>query len=162
MTPMSGSLYPNAVAAPYGPGGFDPRTAYAAPAWVPHGHTSQAYAPMDPQSHSAQAPYDPFALVGGGAIPYNSGHQSSYTSSASSSSRIPARGSLSAVSTAEYSDSISDLKRRQQQMVNSYEQGISNGQVHAQAPIQHLDSAVRTLDPPGLAPVELPPVYTPV
>jgi hypothetical protein len=98
----------------------------------------------------------------------NAAPQSSYAPSASStpsSLQYQNRGPLSVVggsSTAadpsEYGDSVADLKRRQQQVVNQYEQGISGS-----APIvQHTDSGVRALDTgAGPAPTELPPVYTP-
>jgi hypothetical protein len=98
----------------------------------------------------------------------NAAPQSSYAPSASSTPsalQYQNRGPLSVVggsSTAadpsEYGDSVADLKRRQQQVVNQYEQGISGS-----APIvQHTDSGVRALDTgAGPAPTELPPVYTP-
>ncbi|KAJ6551128.1 hypothetical protein B0H19DRAFT_1156574 [Mycena capillaripes] len=189
MTPMSGVPGPApvlAAAASYGKsapppgayntGGFDSRLTYGTPQQAPYGHPGQAYAPVPPQGYPAQGAYDPYAAIGASMTmqqhPQNAAPQSSYAPSVSSipsSSQYQSRGTLSVVggsSTAdqsEFSDSIADLKRRQQQVVNSYEQGISGGSAHPAPLIQHVDSGVRALDPAaaGPAPIELPPTYTP-
>ncbi|KAJ6516910.1 hypothetical protein C8R47DRAFT_1268703 [Mycena vitilis] len=139
----------------YGPGGFDSRLVYAAGgAAAMQGHSGQAYLP--PQG----AAYDPYASM-------HTAPQSSYAASSAPSSQYasPHRGALSVVgdtNTEYYSDSVADLKRRQQQVVNSYEQGVSGGSSHGTPPlIQHVDSGARALDPAGPAPIELPPTYTP-
>ncbi|KAJ7677886.1 hypothetical protein DFH06DRAFT_1422158 [Mycena polygramma] len=138
----------------YSPGGFDSRLAYAAGGAAMQGHSGQAYPP--PQG----AAYDPYASM-------HTAPQSSYAASSAPSSQYasPHRGALSVVgdtNTEYYSDSVADLKRRQQQVVNSYEQGVSGGSSHGTPPlIQHVDSGVRALDPVGPAPIELPPTYTP-
>ncbi|KAJ7176860.1 hypothetical protein C8R46DRAFT_1245963 [Mycena filopes] len=172
-------LAASAPGSPYtpagGPGGFDSRLTYAAGA--PYGAQpytpppGQGYAPPagpPPQSQAqSEAAYDPYAAIGASMA---MAPQSSYAPSASYapsiSSSMPStttttRGPLSVVGGAstreEYGDSIADLKRRQQQVVNSYEQGIGGS---GQGPIvQHTDSGVRALDPAGAT--ELPPVYTP-
>lgn len=165
VSPYGSPAPPSPASYSPGPGGFDPRVTYAA-AGAPYGHPSQGYAPMP----SAQAPYDPFAAIGAAMAqqhPPSSAPQSSYAPSVSSvpSSQYPNRpllsvvgGSSSTGNTTDYSDSIADLKRRQQQVVNSYEQGISGA--HS-PPMQHTDSGIRSLDPDEPGPSELPPVYTP-
>ncbi|KAJ6548799.1 hypothetical protein B0H19DRAFT_1379118 [Mycena capillaripes] len=55
------------------------------------------------------------------------------------------------------SDSTADLKRRQQQVVNSNEQGTRT----PVTPTQHVDSGVRLIDPTGPDASDIPPVYTP-
>lgn len=131
-----------------GPGGFDPRMTHAAPAGSSY---NQGYAVVPTQSPPAQAAYDPFASS-----------QSSPSVSSVPSSQYQNRPPLSVVGSSStgngHSDSIVDLKRRQQQVVDSYEQGITGA--HA-APIQHIDSGVRAMDPASRGPAELPPVYTP-
>ncbi|KAJ7722877.1 hypothetical protein DFH07DRAFT_971754 [Mycena maculata] len=166
LTPMMGNFAgsPSVSGAPYanpaparpatygvGPGGFDPRIANRA-------SYNPAYAPVSPQGQAHDQAYEPYAAIGADMqqSPYNS-HPSSPSVSSVPSSRYQNRGPLTVVgssSTADgYSDSIADLKRRQQEVVASYEHGVSG------APIQHVDSGIRSLDEPG--PSELPPVYTP-
>lgn len=60
-------------------------------------------------------------------------------------------------------DSVAELKRRQQEAVASYENGLIQGTVPPQSHqlVQHVDSGIRTLDPAKAVQVELPPVYTP-
>ncbi|KAF8198771.1 hypothetical protein K438DRAFT_1966735 [Mycena galopus ATCC 62051] len=92
--------------------------------------------------------------------------QSSYGPS-ESQSQSHALGSASTYTadTGAHSDSIADLKRRQQQVVRSYEAGLNStgGAVHATPPIQHVDSGMRELTVPRPAgPPELPPIYTAV
>ncbi|KAF7326446.1 hypothetical protein MVEN_02615200 [Mycena venus] len=81
--------------------------------------------------------------------------QSSYEPSESMS------GPSSTTDNTEQARFIADLKRRQQQVVSSYEAGINSRNAHA-APIQHVDSGVRDLTPAaaGSGPAQLPPVYT--
>jgi hypothetical protein len=157
---------PAGGAPPPGPG-FDPRLTYAASAGGTYGQPGQAYPQQTypQQGPPGQAAYDPYAAIG--AAMQQHPPQSSYAPSESSvpSSQYRNRGALSAVggsSTAdqsEFSDSVADLKRRQQQIVNSYEQGVGGSQPPL---IQHVDSGVRELNPAaGTAPAELPPVYTP-
>ncbi|KAJ7446594.1 hypothetical protein FB451DRAFT_1537538 [Mycena latifolia] len=126
-------------------GGFDPYASHAAPVGTPYGQT---YSPH---------PSTPYAHPGPTFMPVTAqaAHYEASTSSAPSSSQ---RSPLSVVgNTAEkHSDSLADLKRRQQQVVDSYEQGIRGDA----PPIQHVDSGVRALDPARPA-AELPPVYTP-
>ncbi|KAJ7489122.1 hypothetical protein FB451DRAFT_1223791 [Mycena latifolia] len=86
---------------------------------------------------------------------------SPYPSSSSSSSSK--RGPPTAVESTAPTESVVSLKRQQQQVVQSYEQGISGVQrlQPEVPPIQHVDSGVRALDPTEPAgPAELPPVYT--
>ncbi|KAF7368311.1 Amidohydro-rel domain-containing protein [Mycena venus] len=119
-------------------------TGAVAPGTIPT-HTHNAHAPLPGPAH----------------MQYTTPPQSSYAPSEASTSQYTNqnRGPLSVVggSSTAGSDSIADLKRRQQQVVNSYEEGISGV-----PPVQHVDSGVRQLAPavgPGLS--ELPPVYTP-
>ncbi|KAJ7843068.1 hypothetical protein B0H14DRAFT_2779319 [Mycena olivaceomarginata] len=159
-----GGPAPSGAAYSPGVGGFDPRQTHAGLVAGAFGQPN-AYAPIPAKGFAgqapygaqpqAQAPYDPYASVGITAMQHpnnNAAPQSSYAPSASStpsSSQYQNRGPLSVVggsSTAadpsEYGDSVADLKRRQQQVVNQYEQGISGS-----APIvQHTDSGVRALD----------------
>jgi hypothetical protein len=91
--------------------------------------------------------------------------QSSYEPS-ESGTQSQSHGPSSAVDNTDHSrsGSVADLKRRQQQVVSSYEAGINGRKAHAHSgPLQHVDSGVRELTPAapesgGLA--ELPPVYT--
>ncbi|KAJ7835792.1 hypothetical protein B0H13DRAFT_2107795 [Mycena leptocephala] len=87
--------------------------------------------------------------------------QSSYGPSESGTSRSQSRGPSSTADNTEHSTSVADLKRRQQQVVSSYEAGINGRNAHS-APIQHVDSGVRELTPAAAVsgPAELPPVYT--
>ncbi|KAJ7677878.1 hypothetical protein DFH06DRAFT_561839 [Mycena polygramma] len=175
-TPIS-DRFPASSAAysPYNPGGSDARATYAVAGAAAYGHTGQVY--PSPQA-PPQGAYDPFASVApavalqphpSAAVPQP---RSSYAptesaSSAPSSSQYayPQRGGggpLSVVGGApvDTNDSVAELKRRQQQVVNSYEQGV--GSASAAPPlIQHVDSGVRALNPAGPAAVELPPTYTP-
>ncbi|KAJ6548798.1 hypothetical protein B0H19DRAFT_1265590 [Mycena capillaripes] len=92
-------------------------------------------------------------------------------SSISPSSSIPSSGQKSlkggalsvvggsTVDARANSDSVADLKRQQQQVVNSYEQVITRRA--PAAPTQHVDSGVRLLDPTGPDASDIPPVYTP-
>jgi hypothetical protein len=61
------------------------------------------------------------------------------------------------------SDSIAELKRRQQEVVNSYEQGLNHGT--RTAPVQHVDSGLRAYDIDGASlsnrPMSPPPEYEP-
>jgi hypothetical protein len=99
---------------------------------------------------------------------YTSAPSSSYgpseSGAASQSSRSHARGtsSTAADTTTAPSDSIADLKRRQQEVVSSYEAGITGAPAHATpaSPIQHVDSGMRELTPAAAEPAELPPLYT--
>ncbi|KAJ7843804.1 hypothetical protein B0H14DRAFT_3688688 [Mycena olivaceomarginata] len=99
---------------------------------------------------------------------YTSAPSSSYgpseSGAASQSSRSHARGtsSTAADTTSAPSDSIADLKRRQQEVVSSYEAGITGAPAHATpaSPIQHVDSGMRELTPAAAEPAELPPLYT--
>ncbi|KAJ7355308.1 hypothetical protein DFH08DRAFT_803351 [Mycena albidolilacea] len=99
---------------------------------------------------------------------YTSAPSSSYgpseSGAASQSSRSHVRGtsSTAADTTTAPSDSIADLKRRQQEVVSSYEAGITGAPAHATpaSPIQHEDSGMRALTPAAAGPAELPPVYT--
>jgi hypothetical protein len=144
ISPISG---PDAGVAPFGSGtgGSDPPITYAPPAGTTRSSTDQVYTPIAAQSHSSAATFGSFA----GATLKDPPHQLSNTSASSSSTQLPIRG---AVSTGpDYSDSIADLKRQQEQAVNSY----------VQAPIQHLGSGVRPLPRAGVGPTELPPAYTP-
>ncbi|KAF8176343.1 hypothetical protein K438DRAFT_1979137 [Mycena galopus ATCC 62051] len=165
MTPMSGlpgsapmaTSYDAPAGAPYTPGGgaVDPRQSYAMPSRGSFGQAN-TYAPVPPQGFPTSAPYDPYASAGASMT----SPQSSYAPSVSSipSSSSPNRGPLSVVggfSTVD-SDSVAELKRRQQQVVNQYEQGIGGS-----APvIQHTDSGVRSLEPIAGPATELPPVYS--
>ncbi|KAJ7489120.1 hypothetical protein FB451DRAFT_1553002 [Mycena latifolia] len=168
MTPMSGFAGSASVlAAPYGspapspfPGGFDPHAPHAPPAGGAYAHPGQACAPPPGAPYGGGYPGAAFAAASAQAA-YNPHRASaSYAASSSSAPSSSQRGPLSVVGStapsAEYGDSIADLKRRQQQVVDSYEQGISGAHT---PPIQHVDSGVRALDP--AAPSELPPVYTP-
>ncbi|KAJ6598417.1 hypothetical protein DFH09DRAFT_1356664 [Mycena vulgaris] len=87
--------------------------------------------------------------------------QSSYGPSESGTSQSGSRGPSSTADNTEHPISIVDLKRRQQQVVSSYEAGINGRNVHS-VPIQHVDSGVRELTPAAAesGPAELPPVYT--
>ncbi|KAJ7244454.1 hypothetical protein C8J57DRAFT_1363865 [Mycena rebaudengoi] len=87
--------------------------------------------------------------------------QSSYEASESPTSQSQSHGRSPTADNTEYSGSIADLKRRQQQVVSSYMEGINGGNAHS-APIQHVDSGERELTPAtaGSGPAELPPVYT--
>ncbi|KAJ6482552.1 hypothetical protein C8R45DRAFT_1099831 [Mycena sanguinolenta] len=171
MTPMGGlpgsapitASYGAPAGAPYNPGGFDHRQTYAVPSPGPFGQ-SNAYAPVSAPGFPNSAPYDPYASVGSALLQAdNPAPQSSYAPSVSSvpSSSRASRGPLTVVggssTTPDPSDSVAELKRRQQQVVNHYEQGISGS-----APVmQHTDSGMRAVDPgAGPAPTELPPVYT--
>ncbi|KAJ7899302.1 hypothetical protein B0H14DRAFT_3124257 [Mycena olivaceomarginata] len=99
---------------------------------------------------------------------YTSAPSSSYgpseSGAASQSPRSHVRGTSSTVTdtTTAPSDSIADLKRRQQEVVSSYEAGITGALAHATpaSPIQHVDSGMRALTPAAAGPAELPPVYT--
>ncbi|KAJ7699220.1 hypothetical protein B0H17DRAFT_1328265 [Mycena rosella] len=146
---MQGAPYAPAPYTP-GPGGFDAHASYAAPASAgPYGNPGQ----------SAQAPYDPFASPRSTMYAATPSYAASASSGPSSSQSRPALSVVgSTAPDSEYGDSIADLKRRQQQVVNSYEQGISGA--HA-PPIQHVDSGVRALALDGPGPSELPPIYTP-
>ncbi|KAF7328695.1 Amidohydro-rel domain-containing protein [Mycena sanguinolenta] len=171
MTPMSGlpgsapvaASYGAPAGAPYNPGGFDPRQTYALSAPGPF-EQGNAYVPVPAPGFPSAVPYDPYAPVGSAMLQAdNPAPQSSYAPSVSSipSSSRASRGPLTVVggssTTPDPSDSVAELKRRQQQVVNQYEQGISGS-----APvIQHTDSGMRALDSgAGPAPTELPPVYT--
>ncbi|KAJ7234757.1 hypothetical protein B0H12DRAFT_1327620 [Mycena haematopus] len=168
MTPMSGlpgsaSMAPSYGApsgASYSTGGdgFGPHQTYAMPAPGPFGQHN-TYAPVPAQGFPSPAPYDPYISVGSAMLQAdNTRPQSSHAPSVSSIPSSSNRGPLSVVGgSPDGSDSIAELKRRQQQVVNEYEQGISGS-----APvIQHTDSGVRSLEPgAGQVPAELPPVYT--
>jgi hypothetical protein len=85
--------------------------------------------------------------------------------SAASQSQRHGLGTSSTADDTEHSTSIADLKRRQQQVVSSYEAGrVNGGNAHAPTPpIQHVDSGMRELAPvaeSASGPAELPPVYT--
>ncbi|KAJ6573436.1 hypothetical protein DFH09DRAFT_1362082 [Mycena vulgaris] len=96
----------------------------------------------------------------------SSSHNPSESGAASQSSRNHARdtSSTAADTTTAHSDSVADLKRRQQEVVSSYEAGINGNGAPAHAtpasPIQHVDSGMRALAPAAAGPAELPPVYT--
>ncbi|KAJ7100806.1 hypothetical protein B0H15DRAFT_461899 [Mycena belliarum] len=137
-SPMLGSPFVSPAPGTYstGPDGSNP---HAPPAGALY-RTADTPPPQDP------AAYDPFSAAAGYAAS---------SSSAPSSARPPLSVVGSAAPSTEYSDSIADLKRRQQEIVNSYEKGIGG----YTPPMQHVDSGVRSLDPTG--PTELPPVYTP-
>ncbi|KAJ7364520.1 hypothetical protein DFH08DRAFT_798853 [Mycena albidolilacea] len=87
--------------------------------------------------------------------------QSSYKPSESANSQSQSHGPQFTADNTEHSSYIADLKRRQQQVVSSYEAGINGGNAHS-APIQHVNSGVRELTPATAesGPAELPPVYT--
>ncbi|KAJ6555983.1 hypothetical protein B0H19DRAFT_1151699 [Mycena capillaripes] len=114
------------------------------------------------------APYgNPASSSGKRPRPAQPSHVSSASAASGSSSQHKSRGTVASVggsSTAgpshshSSSSSVADLKRQQQQAVNSH------GQRDDEPPIvQHVDSGVRELDPvsAGTGRVELPPVYTP-
>ncbi|KAJ7220768.1 hypothetical protein GGX14DRAFT_675942 [Mycena pura] len=166
---------PAPAPAPYspvpGPGGFDPRLRHnAGAAYAPL--PTQSYAPPQRQAH---APSDAYAAIGesmllyagsgSGSVAPSSYAPSAYASSAPSSSAR--RGPLSVVggaATDADGDSVVALKRRQQQVVDSYEHGLASGsaQLLQQAPTQHVDSGLRGGDTALKPhPMDLPPVYTP-
>ncbi|KAJ7306973.1 hypothetical protein DFH08DRAFT_1088807 [Mycena albidolilacea] len=85
--------------------------------------------------------------------------------SAASQSQNHGLGTSSTADDTEHFTSIADLKRRQQQVVSSYNAGrVNGGNAHAPTPpIQHVDSGMRELAPAAESasvPVELPPAYT--
>ncbi|KAJ7489123.1 hypothetical protein FB451DRAFT_1390294 [Mycena latifolia] len=132
------------------------------PAVIPHGRhvTTQSNlepGKLDPRtSHALLLPHSLPAKV------ENDPHAGPYTSSSSSAPSSSERGQLSVVGSTvlstEYTDSIADLKRQQQQVVNSYEPGHSS--THAPSS-QHVHSGMRALAPAEEGPTDLPPVYTP-
>ncbi|KAJ6606866.1 hypothetical protein B0H10DRAFT_2074100 [Mycena sp. CBHHK59/15] len=145
---------PGSPAAPGPKPAYDPRGGYAPPAGYPYGRPSQG-APIPPGA------FDPYASMASAHPPPPMPQPSSYAPSSasgpsSSTFSTPQRGPLSVVggSSSGYSDSIADLKRRQQEVVDSYEAGVSGRPL-----VQHVDSGVRELD--SAAQNELPPVYTP-
>ncbi|KAJ7265130.1 hypothetical protein C8J57DRAFT_1622198 [Mycena rebaudengoi] len=91
--------------------------------------------------------------------PLDSSAQSSYGPSESAGSSSSAAGI-----TPDPSSSIAELKRRQCEVISSYEAGVDwrNSAHLPSAPVQHVDSGIRELTPdstPAVA-AELPPVYT--
>ncbi|KAJ7628327.1 hypothetical protein FB45DRAFT_1003995 [Roridomyces roridus] len=119
----------------------------------------QGYAPLGSRSPSEYSlPLDPPRT--------QSQSQSAFSvSSAPTSTRGPLSvANPSPPSDHYYSDSIADLKRRQQEVVQSYEDGINSGGAGPSL-IQHVDSGARSLpmedEHPASGPIELPPVYTP-
>ncbi|KAK7023159.1 Amidohydro-rel domain-containing protein, partial [Favolaschia claudopus] len=122
--------------------GFDASQTYAASNQLPYQQPPQqgGYSPgPGPQGFAAQAPYNPYA-----GLPSRHQPQSSY---AGSSTSLP-----STSANPRHLHSVANLKRRQQQVVNQYEQGVSGS-----APVvQHTDSGRRDLEPvAGPAPAEL-------
>ncbi|KAK7052079.1 Amidohydro-rel domain-containing protein [Favolaschia claudopus] len=156
--PYTGRPSPSPLPYKSGSSGFDSSQTYAASNQLPYQQPPQqgGYSPgPGPQGFAAQASYNPYA-----GLPSRHQPQSSYAGSSTSlpsTSQNPGSSVFSASTNAD-PDSVANLKRRQQQVVNQYEQGVSGS-----APVvQHTDSGRRDLEPTaGPAPAELPPVYTP-
>ncbi|KAF7303875.1 Amidohydro-rel domain-containing protein [Mycena indigotica] len=118
--------------------GFDARLTHAAP--------------------SVQPTYDPYSEIGASMFqsPLNAPTSYAPSTTAPSVTSTGLSGPLSVVNgTTVDGDSVAELKRRQKQVVDSYEQGIGSSY---QAPLQHTDSGLRGDALAG--PAELPPVYT--
>ncbi|KAF7324609.1 hypothetical protein MKEN_00502200 [Mycena kentingensis (nom. inval.)] len=147
-TPMSalpgGALYANSAAAS-STNAFDPRMTHAAPTGAP----------------AQGGAYDPYESIGASLF---SGTAMSAAPTAYAPSTYAA--SVTGGSMTSAALSAAALKRRQKEMVDSYEKGVASGSTQhydAPAPIQHTDSGFRgdSLDVHSRAPAELPPVYTP-
>ncbi|KAJ7439701.1 hypothetical protein B0H11DRAFT_1828619 [Mycena galericulata] len=145
--PMQAVPYSHPLAAPlpamYGPGqsGFDPRATYAAPtSAAPYAHPSQAYyTTAAAYAPSNQLAFDPYTPTGPG-MQY---HDRDPSPAMSSSQWKPS--SSTAESSVYPASLVSDLKRRQQEVVASYEHGVAPNSAS-----------------PRPGPAELPPpVYTP-
>ncbi|KAF7332917.1 Amidohydro-rel domain-containing protein [Mycena venus] len=141
MTAMSSSA-PSPAIYNLGSGGFDPRSSFARPSKMALNSALQA-------AHDSSASSS-YAISASG---------SSTTSTSKYQNRAPPAGigGSSMGTPSEYSDSIADLKRRQQQqVVNSYHEGVDSSAHHV--PVQHVDSELAST---AASPSELPPVYTP-
>ncbi|KAJ7619663.1 hypothetical protein FB45DRAFT_931364 [Roridomyces roridus] len=129
----------------------------------PYGYGPIPQAPMHESSYGITTPG---STPGSAAYPYPVPmamayhHQPSASTSAAGTSSYAGSSSGEAVS----SSNVTDMKRRQQEVVASYEQGVGiNGgpSIAPPAPVQHVDSGIRELDVNGAPkPAEIPPVYT--
>lgn len=154
--PVLAEPYSPPSQARYGPGsgGFDPRATYAVPAVVAHTYPSQGYATAAAHGFPGHPAYDPYTSIGA-AVQYGGTDKATLHQGSPSVSSTQAAGSGSSAAGAyAYAHStVGDLKRRQQEVMASYEHGISGADP---APVEHIEP-----NPAIAGPTEFPPIYTP-
>ncbi|KAJ7619665.1 hypothetical protein FB45DRAFT_162416 [Roridomyces roridus] len=172
-TPKLGSMYSQPYEYGSGPGtpiATPPAQVEAAPLLYPvTSHVAHTY--PGPQAYAAPASdvypnpgYAPQAQDGSYSNSYQqqqhrptspTATSSSFAAGpSSSSSHAHPRSSMTSTADAPAvpGSNVTDLKRRQQEVVLSYEQGLAG----SGPAVQHVDSGIRT----GVKPAEIPPVYT--